>query len=338
MSEVNAQAAAPGGVEKTAVLLLAMGPEFATKTLRGMPDEKMRAVLAAMGKLKVISLGDQQRVLEEFRGACQTGDDGLVVGPENIEKFMREAVGREQSRKLLSGMGEDDGFAVLRQAAPKSLADLLSEEHPQTVAVAVSQFDSEKAAGVLEALPEGLRLEVCRRIGHMRVVPRDVVLEVGRSLTQALQAKPKDAKPASASGSELLGDIMSLFPQKLSVLLLASLREQEPELVQQLEKCMVVFDDVLRMENKTIQKLLSQVDQKSLGMALKGGSQEITAKFFANMTKESSEALMEDMESLGAIKPADVDAARQKFVKAMSKMLKGGEAALGPSTKAGGAA
>ena len=325
-----------GGMEKTAVLLLAMGPEFAAKTLKRMPEDRMHAVLHAMGKLKVISLSDQRRVLEEFHDACAGGQDEIVLEPQDIEKFVNETVGREAGRKLLSDMRDDDGFTALRQVPPRSLAGLLGEEHPQTVAVALSQFDSEKAAGVLEALPEALRLDVCRRIGHMRAVSRDVVIEVGRTLAQAFQLKPKDEKPAPPTGSELLADILSMLPEKTGGSLLGSLKEKDPELGRKVELGRIVFEDVVRLDNKAIQKMLGQVDQKSLGYALKGATQQITEKFFSNMTKESSEALLEDMGSLGEVKPADVDASRQKFVTAMSKMIKGGDAAFGAA--AGGKA
>ncbi len=318
-------AIAATGREKTAVLLLTMGPEFASAALKSMSEDRMMEVLKCMGRSKVIDRGQQAVVLEEFCRKCEGELGNIVVEPEGIGRLVEDAMGRVEGRRILNSLIEDDGFKEIQKASLPSLAGLLAEEHPQTAALVLTRLAADKSAGILAGLPEGMQAEVCRRIGHMRAVPKEVLGEVGRALTRSLKKRPGAQVEAGPVGMELLSSMLSMAGPGVSKSVLDSISRKEPGMAEKISSGMVAFEDILRLDAQSVQKLLGKVDQKSLTNALKGGAQNISEKIFANVTKEASEALIEDMETMGEVKGADAEAARQKFIVEMIVLLKSGE-------------
>lgn len=313
------------GQEKTALLLLTMGPAFATAALKRMPEEEMLGILKCMGKTKVIDRSMQASVLQEFCKILEGELGNIFVDTEDITLLVEDVLGRVNGRRVMNSLVEDDGFKEIEEAPLPSLSEILTEEHPQTTALVLSRLAADKSAGVLSGLPKEIQSEACRRIAHMQSVPKEIVGAVGREISKTLKKRPEAQVGGGPVGVAFLSDLLSMAGPAVSKDVLENISLKEPEIAEKIAKGMIVFEDILRLDARSVQKLLGKIDQKNLANALKGGEQAVSEKIFENMTKEASEALIEDMESMPEVNEADAEAARQAFVIAITTFMKAGE-------------
>lgn len=311
-------------VEKVAVLMVLLSPDASARMLQSMPEDQIKEVTAAMCRLGEIPREVREAVIGEFYETVKQSGEMYFAGPDNVKKILQNAVGREKATGLVNAVFRSGSFDFLKTAPMQSLADLLRDEHPQTVAAVMGQLSNEQAAELLAMLPEGMRNEVLRRCGSIGAVPQETMAEIGEALEEALSGS---GRQASSAAPERLADIISLSSKAEADAMMSDLHRSAPELAQEVLKRLVTFEKLLELPDPVVQKVLRKLDQRTLATSLSGAPQNICEKIYKNMTEEASKAMMEDIETLGAVSQKAVEEARRKVVKVVKSMISGGEQA-----------
>ena len=313
-----------GAVEKVALLMVLLSPDASAKLLQGMEEEQIKSVTSAMCRLGEISMEVREKVLAEFYETVSQTGDTFFAGPDSVRKILQNAVGREKATGLVNAIFRSNSFDFLKTAPMQALADLVRSEHPQTVAVILGQLSTEQAAELLALLPEKMRNEVLKRSGSISSVSSDAMEQIGKVISAALGA----AKTGETEAPERIADIISLSAKQEADAMLADLQLSAPGLAQEVLKRLVTFEKVLTLPDAFVQKVLRNLDQRTLATALSGAPQNISEKIYKNMTEEASKAMMEDIETLGQVSPKAVEEARRKMVKAIKSLSDSGEPAV----------
>ncbi len=310
-------------VEKVAVLMVLLSQEASATLLQSMDEGQIKDVTFAMCKLGEIPMEVREKVLAEFHDAVNQEGDSLFSGPENVKNILQNAVGKEKAIGLVNAIFQSTSFDFLKTAPMQSLADLVREEHPQTVAVVMGQLSTEQAAELLALLPETMRNEVLKRSGSISSVSAEAMEQIGKSIAAAMSSVKKEDTKAP----ERIADIISFSGKQEADAMMADLQRSAPELAQEVLKRLVTFEKILTLPDDFVQKVLRKLDQRTLAAALSGAPQNISEKIYKNMTEEASKAMMEDIETLGQVAPKTVEDARRKVVKAIKNLSASGELA-----------
>jgi flagellar motor switch protein FliG len=215
-------------------------------------------------------------------------------------------------------------FDFVRQTEPAQVLSFIQGEHPQTMALILAYLDSAKSSIILSALPPDRQVDVARRIALMNNTSPEVIKEVERVLERKLSSVvPQEV--TSAGGIKSVVEILNRVDRGTEKTILEALEVQDPELAEEIKKLMFVFEDLVTLDDRSVQRILREVENQDLVLALKGASQEVTSKIFNNMSKRASDMLQEDIQYLGPVRLRDVEEAQQRIVNIIRKLEDTGE-------------
>jgi flagellar motor switch protein FliG len=319
------------GVERAAVLLLTLGEEGAASVLRHMGPKEVQKVGAAMASLQDISQEQVDRVMAAFLEEAGTRT-ALGMGTEDyIRKVLVQALGESKARSLLDRIlmgGSHEGLENLRWMDPRTIADMVRGEHPQIIAIVLAYLDSDQAAEVLAQLPEGLRADLVVRVATLDTVQPAALTELNRVLEKQVSgSEPVNA--ASVGGRKVAADILNFLTTTLEAELLERVKETDPALSQELEDLMFVFDNLIELDNQSVQSLLRETSSDILLLALKGSDEAMREKFFSNMSKRAAEMLRDDLEAKGPVRLSEVEAAQKEILGIARRLAEEGHIVLG---------
>lgn len=315
------------GARKCAVLCMALGARRASNILEALSPEELAMVTREMASMARIEPGIVQHVLEEFEIASGTAETGVQGGIESAERFLTEALGAAPARTVLERIETDVAGARLAQLDPMEphlFVNMLLEEHPQTIAVILAHLDPGPAAAALGQLPSSLSSDVLYRMARMDKVAPDAlnVLERGlRSRTDWSLSGQMAAPGDAAKVARLLNMGRGSWDREA----LAGIDRRSEELGSRIRALMFVFDDLLLIDGKGIQKILTAVDTKDLALGLKGARSELKAHIRANMSERAGAALEEEMDLMGAVRMKDVETAQQQIMTSVRDLEESGE-------------
>lgn len=215
-------------------------------------------------------------------------------------------------------------FDFIRRTDPQHLLNFIQNEHPQTIALILSYLDPQKASNILSNLPHTIQAEVAKRIATMDRVSPDVLREVERVLERKLSTLASEDY-TSAGGIDSVVEILNLVDRGTEKTIIEALEEEDPELAEEIKKRMFVFEDIVLLDDRAIQKVMREVDNSDLAKALKSVDTEVQEKIFKNMSKRAANLLREDMDFMGPIRIKDVEDAQQKIVNIIRKLEDAGE-------------
>ncbi len=309
------------GPLKVAVLMKALGKEAVQEVLTQLSDGEREQVMVHVSQLGEIAPEVIEKVAQEFitlaprfnRDALPPTAPAQAAGSADASR--QQAAEGEQDRQKLEAIEAMDA---------EQLADTIRHEHPQTIALIVSHLTPEKASQVLGSLPEELRGEVAIRIANLKKVMSEMVVEVDRVFKEILDSSA--ASPTyRAGGIDQLADILNQSAELVGDQIMADIEEIDPELAARIKERMFVFDDLVLVDDRGIQKVLRQVETRELAVALKAAAEETREKVFANMSQRAAEILQEEIESLGPVRMAEVEEAQQKVTRIIQEMESKGE-------------
>lgn len=317
------------GQEKAAILLRSIGEDAAAEVMRHLEPKDIRKIGTYMTEISNISREEESEVIQDFQKAAESGDVGFE-GKEYIKSILTKALGPEKAGRILETLTTTSypGIESLKWLDPKSVAQLIRVEHPQTVAVILAHLDPEQSSQVLAALPEFMRPDVTLRLATME----DVQPEVLRHLSDVLQESFKvsgTGRGQSVGGVELVAEMITRMDKTLEEGLLAKLSEKDPALADSIRALMFVFDDLVKVDDRGMQELMKEVSKDDLPLALKAASEDVRQKFLKNMSSRASQMLVEDMEARGPVKLADAERAQQNILKLCRKLEEEGRLVLG---------
>ncbi len=316
------------GARKAAVLLLSMGAEQAAGILRYMRRSDVEAITVEIAKMKRVDPAFQDEVLGEFyhlsQADRQIAEGGADLAKEMLERAFDDQRATEIMHRLRNFL-QKRPFEVLRKVDAPQITALVQDEHPQTIAVILSHTEPAQSAAVLSALPAELQTDVARRIALMGRAAPEVIKEVETLIEQKLADLAADDVSGGGGGLNVIVPILNNTERAAERLIMSRLEEQDPELAENIRNRMFVFENIVQLEDRAIQKVLRRVDNKTLALALKGSQPDISTKIMKNLSQKAAELLKEDIEVLGPVRIRDVEQAQREIVNIIRQLEDQGE-------------
>ncbi len=243
------------------------------------------------------------------------------------ERFLEKAVGHAKADEILSRLESSfrtSGFNLLKNIDSRQLIGFIQNEHPQTIALILSQLTPQQAAAVLSELPAELQAEVALRIATMEKISPDILKEIESTLEAHFQASAEGDLSVSG-GAKTMAEILNLIESAAEKNILQSLEAENADLAAEIKNMMFVFDDIILLDDRSIQRLLKEVETKDLSVALKAASEEVKSKIYTNVSERVAVMIKEEMEFMGPMRLSDVEAAQQRIVEAVRKLEEDGQ-------------
>ena len=324
------------GAQRAAIFLLGVGEEAATEVMRHMSAKEVQQVGEAMATISKLTNSQVEDVLADFHiESAEINPLGLEA-PDFTRRVMTSALGQDKAQNILSQVlekpDEHNGVEALQWMAPKAIAEVLEEEHPQIAATVLTQLYDEQAAKVLELLPDDLKKDVILRIARMEQLDSRAMEELDRVLESQL-GKLQRIPPRKVMGPDNLASILNATDSELEKEMLEALTEADEELSDDVKEKMFVFDSLMKLDDRGFQTLVRDIDQEKLLVALKGVDEELTERFFNNMSERAADILREDMEASGPVKLAEVESAQKDIVKTALRLAEEGTLMIGKAAK-----
>ncbi len=318
-------------VEKAAVLLMSMPPDVAAKILKELSEEEIQKIFLTAARLKDLSPADIEAAVQEFL------EDYSYVATQysNLETLLEQLQGvlppevYERIKSLLGTAGVAEGLEQLEKIDTRVLVGLIKNEHPQTIAVLLSQLTPRKASDILTWLPENLRYEVVKRIATLENVSPQFLRQLIETITEEIKALGIAGGLKKQEGVAIAAELMNMLDKETAENLLRKIGEEDPTLEEKIREKMFTFEDIRKLDNRAIIEILKAVDKNTLIIALKGAPDDIKEKFFSNMSKRAAKIMQEDMEALGPVKKSEVEKAQKQVVAVIRKLIDEGKIELG---------
>jgi flagellar motor switch protein FliG len=316
------------GVEKAAVLLIALGRDKSAEVLAHLSPEEVQRLSQQMAGIPYVAPETRNAVLEEVNKLVPSADY-CEGGMEYVQQVLEKALGTQKASRIIEGMAREQRsrpLESLAEADSDQLAAALRNEHPQTTALVLCHLPGEKAAAVLGTLPSELQGEVAARIAVIDAAAP----EMAEQLEKVLQTRFSSgaAVGRSTGGARALVEILNNADRTTERTVLEALAERKPELADDVRKMMFVFEDLTTLDARTVQRVLREVESDDLRIALKGASDEIKELAFQNMSERAAQSLKEDLELTGPVRVRDVEAAQQRIVAVVRRLVHAGEVIL----------
>ena len=315
------------GLKKAAILLMALGPSLSAKILRHFSESDIERISLEIANTTKVDMSEKEEVLEEFMLVNQAQKYVLDGGLEYAKKLLEETLGTQKAHEIIKKLREASQikpFMIARKTDPKQLSNIIAHEHPQTIALILSYLDPQQASQILSDLPEEQQAGIAQRIATMERTSPEVLREVERVLEARLSSVAQQDY-AVAGGIGTLVDILNNVDRGTEKLILEELELEHPKLVDEIRKRLFIFEDVIGLDNASIQRIIREVDQKDLAMAIKGSSDEVRERIFRNISKRAAEMLQEDIEFMGPVRLRDVEEAQQRIVSIVRRLDEAGE-------------
>ncbi len=312
----------PTGREKAALLLASLGPELSAEVLKHLPGPVVERLISDMLNLRRFDPQVINRVMEESLERTGVGPAIASGGLEAAREILTRVLGptaAEDVLKRLNAHGANAPFQFLRDVDRNQLADFFNAEHPQTVALVLSRTAPDLTAQMLQRLETDLRVEVAYRIATMEPTPPEVVREVEGLLKQRLSGAVTRTG-TGAGGVDFLVQVLMRSDRNTERALLEHLEATAPDLADQIRSKMFVFEDIAKLEDRAIQRIIREVDLKDLARALRGTKEEMRRAIFRNMSTRAAEMLQDEIETMGAMRADQVSRAQRSIVSIVRRL------------------
>lgn len=315
------------GVEKAAVLLIALGPEKSANVFRHLKDEEIEQLTLEIANTKSVAPELKDAVLDEFYEICLAqqyiAEGGISYAKDLLEKALGEDKARDVIGKLTASL-QVRPFEFVRKTDASQLLNFIQDEHPQTIALILSYLSSNQAAAIISSLAPDKQSDVAKRIAQMDRTSPDVIKEVEKVLERKLSSLVNQDYTI-VGGVDAIVEILNTVDRGTEKHIMENLEMEEPELADEIRKKMFVFEDILALDDKSIQRVLREVDNNELAIALKGSNEEVQQVIFNNLSKRLATMIKEDMDFMGPVRLKDVEEAQQKIVNIIRKLEDSGE-------------
>ncbi len=309
------------GVQKTAILLLALGEDYVKKIFKELDRDEIVKVSRAMVELETVPQEIVEEVLREFNETYLSGAGSLVGGVSQAKRLLAKALEGESVDEIMKRLEYDykpPPFKGLEHYSPSLMAQILSNEHPQTLALILGHLPPNQAAEVLKNLPTGVRPEVLMRLAKLETVPLEMLYEVDSVLKEQLEAMGGEGQ--KVGGVQAVAEILNATERSIEEEVLSEIETESPQMAEQIRELMFVFEDIKNLDDRSIRELLKEISNEDLTLALKGASDELKEKFFANLSERAATMIKEDLEIMGPVRLSDVENAQRNIVRIVRKL------------------
>ena len=310
------------GIQKAAILLIALGPEKSASIFKHLKEDEIEELTLEIANTRSVSPQTKESVLNEFYQVCLAqqyiAEGGIGYAKELLDKALGSDKAQEVITKLTASL-QVRPFEFVRKTDPSQVLNFIQDEHPQTIAMILSYLSPAQSAMILGALTPEKQADVAKRIAKMDRTSPDVIKEVERVLERKLSSLINQDYTIVGGVDAIVG-ILNTVDRGTEKHIMESLEIEEPELADEIRKKMFVFEDILLLDDRAIQRVLRDVDNNDLAVALKGANEEVQNVIFKNLSKRLSAMIKEDMEFMGPVRMKDVEEAQQKIVGIIRKL------------------
>ena len=315
------------GLQKASILLIALGPEKSATIFKHLKEDEIEELTLEIANTRSITPQIKEEVIDEFYEVCLAqqyiAEGGIRYPKELLDKALGADKAMEVIGKLTASL-QVKPFEFIRKAEASQLLNFIQDEHPQTIALILSHLPLSQAAIIVSSLPPDRQADVAKRIALMDRTSPDVVKEVEKVLESKLSSLVNQDYTI-IGGVDAVVDILNAVDRSTEKHIMETLEIEEPELADEIRKKMFVFEDILLLDDRAIQRVLRDVDNNDMALALKSANEQVQASIFNNMSKRLAVMIKEDMEFMGPVRMKDVEEAQQKIVNIIRKLEDSGE-------------
>ena len=310
------------GLQKAAILLIALGPEKASSIFRFLKEDEIEELTLEIANTRSISPQVKDDIVNEFYQVCLAqqyiSEGGIGYAKELLDKALGQDRAQQVITKLTASL-QVRPFEFVRKTDASQVLNFIQDEHPQTIAMILSYLSPNQASMIIGALDPEKQADVARRIAMMDRTSPDVIKEVESVLERKL-ASLANQDYTIVGGVDAIVNILNTVDRSTEKHIMETLEVEEPELADEIRKKMFVFEDILLLDDRAIQRVLRDVDNSDLAIALKGSNEEVQNAIFNNLSKRLAVMIKEDMEFMGPVRMKDVEEAQQKIVNIIRKL------------------
>ena len=315
------------GTQKAAVLLIALGPEKSSTIFKHLKEEEIEELTLEIANTRSVTPQIKEAVINEFYGICLAqqyiAEGGITYAKELLEKALGEDKAMDVISRLTASL-QVKPFEFIRKTDPSQILTFIQDEHPQTIALILSYMSAQQSSMILSSLPPDRQADVARRIAKMDRTSPDTIKDVEKVLESKLSSLVNQDYTI-IGGVDAVVEILNTVDRATEKHIMETLEIEEPELADEIRKKMFVFEDILLLDDRAIQRVLRDVDNGDLSMALKGSGEEVQEAIFKNLSKRLASMIKEDMDFMGPVRMKDVEEAQQKIVNIIRKLEDSGE-------------
>jgi flagellar motor switch protein FliG len=330
VAKVRAEVDALSNTERAAVLMLLLGEQQAADIIKYLDPKEVQALGAAMVAVVDLSQEAVSMVLDDFIATIRRQSNLGLGSIDYVETVLRKALGEDKAASVLGRImpgSASRGLEILRWMDARSIAEMIRLEHPQVIAIILSVLEYEVAADVLNFLPAESRSEIVQRIGALETVQPAAMNEL-EQIMKTQFSNNSSAKSSSFGGVKTAAKIMNFVKVDIESKLMSGLVEIDPDIAQRIQDNMFTFDNLVNVDNRSIQTLMRNVEPDLLMTALKGADEAVKQKFFDNMSARARVMFIDDMEAKGPLRISDVEEAQKSAMRIARKLSDAGEMVL----------
>jgi len=321
------------GPEKSAILMMALGEESAARVFSQLTPREVQKIGQAMAVLNNVTRSQIQAALDEFADDLEN-QTGLALGTSDyIRNVLNRALGEDKAAGVLdriSADGQQNNLEFLKWMDARSIAEIIRYEHPQIIAIVLSHLESDQGAEILQMLPENMRMDIIIRVSRLEGVSPQALAELD-DIMERQASGSASGKSSKVGGVKVAAGLMNFLETSTEEELMASIKEYDEDLANEIEELMFVFGNLVDMDDRSLQLLLREVPSDKLLLALKGADNELQNKFFSNMSKRAAEMMKDDLEAMGPTKLSDVESAQKEILQVARQLADEGKINLGGS-------
>ena len=310
------------GVEKASILLIALGPEKSSEIFKHLKDEEIEQLTLEIANTRSVSPEIKDAVLDEFYDVCLAQQYISEGGINYAKDLLEKALGPDRAQNVIGKLTASlqvRPFEFVRKTDAGQLLNFIQDEHPQTIALILSYLPPSQSAAVISSLPPDKQSDVAKRIAQMDRTSPDVIKEVENVLEKKLNSLVNQDYTI-VGGVDAIVEILNTVDRGTEKHIMENLEIEEPELADEIRRKMFVFEDILSLDDKSIQRVLREVDNNDLAVALKSANEDVQTAIFNNLSKRLATMIREDMEFMGPVRLKDVEEAQQKIVNIIRKL------------------
>ena len=310
------------GLQKAAVLLITLGPGKAANIFKHLKEEEIEQLTLEIANTRSVSPSQKEEVLNEFYEVCLAQQYIAEGGIGYAKDLLQKALGEEKAKDVLGKLTASlqvRPFEFIRKTDASQILNFIQDEHPQTIALILSYLSPSQAAGIVGSLPPDKQTDVAKRIATMDRTSPDVIKEVEDILEQKL-ASLVSQDYTIVGGVDSVVAILNTVDRGTEKHIMENLEIEEPELADEIRKKMFVFEDILMLDDRSIQRVLRDVENNELAVALKNANEDVRNAIFSNLSTRLADMIREDMEYMGPVRVKDVEEAQQKIVNIIRKL------------------
>lgn len=315
------------GKQKAALLLISLGPEVSASVYKHLSEEEMERLTLEISGVKKVESSVKDEIIEEFHNIALAQDYISQGGIGYAKTVLEKALGVDHAQAIINRLTSSlqvRPFDFARRAEPSQILNFIQNEHPQTIALILSYLEAEQAGLILSQLPQEMQADIAKRIATMESTSPEVISEIETVLERKLSSTVTQDF-TETGGVDAVVEVLNGVDRSTEKTILDALEIQDPELAEEIRKRMFVFEDIITLDNRSIQRVIRDCENEDLILAMKVSSEEVKDILFTNMSSRMAESFKEEMEVMGPVRLRDVEEAQSKIVGIIRRLEDAGE-------------